>query len=337
MTVNEKKANPLISVIVPIYRVEPFLRRCVDSILAQMYQPLEIILVDDGSPDRCGIICDEYAEANQNIHVIHKTNGGLSDARNCGVNQAKGEYIAFVDSDDYISSDYFEYLYALIKKYDAEISMCYKVNTDGNNAEFAQIDKISPEIVLSGIEACKALLDPKQYSHMVTACGKLYKAELVSENPFPVGKIHEDAATTCKYYYSSNKVVLGSRCLYAYYQNKKGIMSSLGDNINYDKIWTYSHRAEFFEDKNELVLAGAAWNLLLDYFLNELKGNRGQYNSYIWELDKKECLPETAKRNIAIYRVSPLLYRICEQVKYMAYLSKYFAKKYYHRIFCTEK
>ena len=112
---------PEISIIVPIYNVEQYLKRCVDSILAQTFKDFELILVDDGSPDSCPFICDEYARIDSRIKVIHKANGGLSDARNAGLEMAMGNYIAFVDSDDWIASDTYEYLYELIKKNKADV------------------------------------------------------------------------------------------------------------------------------------------------------------------------------------------------------------------------
>lgn len=102
---------PTISVIVPVYKVEPYIRKCVDSILGQTFSDIQVILVDDGSPDQCGKICDEYAKQDNRVEVIHKENGGLSDARNAGIPYAKGEYIIFLDSDDYIENDMFEYMY----------------------------------------------------------------------------------------------------------------------------------------------------------------------------------------------------------------------------------
>ena len=114
--------NELVSVVVPVYKVEPYLERCIRSIIGQTYENLEIILVDDGSPDQCGAICDRFAQEDTRIKVYHKPNGGLSDARNYGVNRASGTYIAFIDSDDYISPHYIEYLYQLMVKYDADVS-----------------------------------------------------------------------------------------------------------------------------------------------------------------------------------------------------------------------
>ena len=119
---NESKQKPLVSVIVPIYNVEQYLRRCIDSVLAQTYTNYELILVDDGSPDACGKICDEYAARNPKIKVIHQKNQGLSAARNNAVPKSNGEYITFIDSDDFVSKDYLQYLVSLIQKYDAQIS-----------------------------------------------------------------------------------------------------------------------------------------------------------------------------------------------------------------------
>ena len=121
---------PLISVIIPIYNVEKYLRECLDSVLAQTYKNLEIILIDDGSPDNCGKICDEYAAKDNRIKVIHQINQGVSAARNAGLDAARGEYIGFVDSDDYIKPDMYEYLYALISKDNADMAMCNVIQTD---------------------------------------------------------------------------------------------------------------------------------------------------------------------------------------------------------------
>ena len=117
-------SKPLLSIIVPVYNVEKYIERCIKSILNQSFTNFELILVDDGSPDNCGKICDEYKKKDSRIKVIHKKNGGLSDARNAGIERAKGEYIAFVDSDDFINKYMYEILYKNAKKWDADISIC---------------------------------------------------------------------------------------------------------------------------------------------------------------------------------------------------------------------
>lgn len=249
--------NPLISIIIPVYNVEKYLERCVRSVRVQTYRNLEIVLIDDGSPDCCGEMCDNLALQDNRICVYHKTNGGLSDARNFGVEKSHGEWIAFVDSDDYIASNYIEYLYTLLEKNDADISACRMITTTLDNVQFNEHTRGLSESVMTGKTACMELFGTLHVT-LVTAWGKLYKRELVEKYPFPVGKKHEDEATTCKYYYEAKKVVLGSEHLYAYYQNPEGIMHTLGADINYDMIWSLEHRALFFESVNEENLTKAA-------------------------------------------------------------------------------
>ena len=147
---------PIISVIVPVYKVEPYLARCVDSILAQTYTDFELILVDDCSPDNCGAMCDAYAEQDKRIRVIHKKNGGLSDARNVGIEFAKGDYITFIDSDDLVHPQTFELLMQSLKKSEAEISMCgFQRFTDA--IPCSHISAEDSWRVISGREACKEM------------------------------------------------------------------------------------------------------------------------------------------------------------------------------------
>ena len=145
----------LITVIVPVFKVEKYLEKCVKSICCQTYKNLEIILVDDGSPDNCGKMCDKYAKSDKRIKVIHKENGGLSDARNAGIKMATGKYIAFVDSDDYVSNDYIEYMYKILKKENAKISICelqivWKNTTIENNKE-NKVQKLTSKQALENL------------------------------------------------------------------------------------------------------------------------------------------------------------------------------------------
>jgi len=135
--VPELEDIPLISIIVPVYKVEQYLHRCVDSILSQTYDNFELILIDDGSPDGCPAICDEYTKNDSRVHVIHQVNQGLAEVRNVGVKQAHGEYIAFIDSDDFVSPNYIETLYSGVVDYDADISIC----------SFSKVRSISNEVI----------------------------------------------------------------------------------------------------------------------------------------------------------------------------------------------
>jgi glycosyltransferase involved in cell wall biosynthesis len=178
----------LISVIVPIYKVEKYLKKCIDSIINQTYRNLEIILVDDGSPDRCGEICDDYKLKDERVVVIHKENGGLSDARNVGLDIAKGNYIMFVDSDDYIAENMVYKLYSSLKENNADMSLCTYVFVE-EQYNFASPIK---DEVISGIDAIRKMLLLKNGGRYTNACCKLYKSELFEIIRFPLGKVHED-------------------------------------------------------------------------------------------------------------------------------------------------
>ena len=184
--------NDLISIIVPIYKVEQYLERCVDSIINQTYQNLQIILVDDGSPDNCGLICDRYAENDSRITVIHKPNGGLSDARNCGLDKAIGDYIFFIDADDWIPIDALENLFMRFSMYCVDIVAGSSVDVVDNNGKCEHKRysvSLGTEQLLDKHEAMK---DNLMYGW--AAWNKLYRSELFKDIRFPKGIINEDEA-----------------------------------------------------------------------------------------------------------------------------------------------
>ena len=179
----------LISVVVPIYKVEKYLPLCVDSILRQSYKEIEVILVDDGSPDLCPEICDSYAKKDKRVRVIHKKNGGLSDARNAGIEQSKGKLICFIDSDDYISTTYLEDLLDCMRKYDADFSLCgFSRITD--NGEILETDKLENG-ALTPNEYWKSVYSAHSVSYVV-AWNKLYKKKLFNQVKYTKGRVNED-------------------------------------------------------------------------------------------------------------------------------------------------
>ncbi|BDP46005.1 glycosyltransferase family 2 protein [Enterococcus faecium] len=186
---------------VPVYNVEKYLKKCVDSILGQTFTDFESLLIDDGSTDNSGSICDELAKTDNRIKVIHKENGGLSDARNIGIEVAKGDFIGFIDSDDYIDEDMYAFLYNNILKYDAELSMCgiYDVH---KNKEIKKLTPFSQLVTKS--EAIELVLDGKLV--VANAVSKLYKKELFENVRYPKGKIAEDAAVILKIINQCNKI-----------------------------------------------------------------------------------------------------------------------------------
>jgi len=209
---------PVISVIVPVYKVEPYLRRCIDSILFQTFTDFDLILVDDGSPDNCGTICDEYARKDNRVQVIHQENGGLSAARNAGIEwsfaHSDSEWITFIDSDDWIHKLYLESLYNASNSCDTAISACNYLETQNN-----EIDDISK------ITAKKCRTNEYWKSPMLAtvAWGKLYRKDCFINVRFPVGRIHEDEYTTYKVLFEHEYVSVIDQPLYVYYQNMEGI------------------------------------------------------------------------------------------------------------------
>lgn len=204
---------PLVSVIVPCYNVEQYLPQCIDSILYQTYRNLEVWLVDDGSPDRCGEICDEYAKKDARIKVINKKNGGLADARNVALDVMTGEYVVFVDSDDYISPTHIEGLYHLIENYGADVS----VNTFCSFYEGSSPNpspKSTKDWVLDGLHAAEIMFYQEHFD--TTAWGKMYKASLFDGIRYPQGLLFEDLPTTYRLLLRANKVVFNDEQSYFY-------------------------------------------------------------------------------------------------------------------------
>ncbi len=212
--------SALISVIIPIYKVEEYLDECVCSVVNQTYTNLEIILVDDGSPDNCQQMCDEWACKDSRIKVIHKANGGLSDARNAGIDAATGEYIAFVDSDDFIRPDMLERLHAASVKESADIAAC-GILTCGGAKQTAWGCR---DFAGSSEQILALLYDDTAYP--VAAWNKLYRSSCWKVLRFPVGKICEDAFTTYQVIHGASRIVMLPEALYCYRIRPGSIMTS---------------------------------------------------------------------------------------------------------------
>lgn len=231
-----------ICIIVPVYNVEAYLSRCVDSLLAQTFADFELVLVDDGSPDLCGAMCDDYAKRDRRIHVIHKSNGGLSDARNSGIDWAfrcsDSEWIGFVDSDDWVDDRYLEALLNAATVGHADVAVCHFAVSNGEP--------------LQGGEITSALWTPQALSQQprsidTVAWGKLYKKQYFQNIRFPVGRIHEDAFTTYKVLYQLERIAVIDQPLYAYYQNDAGIMRSKWTPKHIDGLDALEQQMDFFE------------------------------------------------------------------------------------------
>ncbi len=211
--------SELISIIVPVYKVEKYLSKCLDSIISQTYKNLEIILVDDGSPDSSGKICDEYAIKDQRIQVIHKENGGVATARNCALDIAKGEYIGFVDSDDWIEPDMYEFLINNIKKYNADISMCGE--TIYENGEIS-VNKADGSVVEMDCNMAKK--ETVIGGSMGLIWNKIYKKSVVENVRFsPEYGCSEDLLFVYQCVANSSKILLDNQSKYSYFRREGGI------------------------------------------------------------------------------------------------------------------
>lgn len=250
----------LISIIVPVYNVEQYLEKCVKSIIGQTYENIEIILIDDGSEDESGKICDKLKLIDNRIKVIHKENGGLSDARNVGLKIAKGEYIGFVDSDDYIKEDMFETLYNLNKKYNSEISIVsyYEIYKDKliavrESEEVKQFDKI---------EAIKELLKDRNIQSY--AWNKLFKKELFNNLEFPTNKNFEDIATTLLLFEKSKKVVLLEQPKYYYVRRDNSIVGVKNYKTYKDYLDVIYDKYMYLDGKYEGLDLYNAYNFIIN-------------------------------------------------------------------------
>ncbi len=232
----------LISVIVPIYNVEKYLDRCVKSIVDQTYTNLEIILVDDGSPDNCPAMCDAWAARDSRIKVIHKQNGGLSDARNAGLKIATGEFISFIDSDDWIDLDFYQILYSTSIETNSEIVACELLEVYDEKSSHIRYDGnvecYTPE------EALSTLIEGKIFKAI--ACNKLYKKQLLIGEHFERGVLHEDEFFTYRILAKANNLAFVNKQLYFYYQRSGSITNQITAK-HFAALNAYKERLEFFK------------------------------------------------------------------------------------------
>lgn len=270
-----------ISVVIPIYKVEEYLNRCVESVVNQTYQNMEIILVDDGSPDNCPKLCDEWAKKDERIKVIHKENGGLSDARNAGMDEMSGEYVFFVDSDDWIHKDTLKILMMFLNNHDVDIVECKALPT---STEVADVQMDVEKIVLSVLDtkgAMAALLRDKPLRQ--TVWNKLYKRNIVDGIKFEVGKYHEDEFWTYQVFDRAEKILFADVELYYYYQRQDSIMGQAFSLKRLDAIEGRYRRLEMFKEKYPALVSEAKENLMfliMYYGQQALRTNSGQTVEY---------------------------------------------------------
>lgn len=284
-------AEVLVSIIVPVYKVETELGRCIQSILCQTYKNLEIILVDDGSPDNCPELCDRYAKIDSRIRVIHKKNGGLSDARNAGLDIAKGKFLSFIDSDDWVSENFIECLVRNIVETDSDIAICGYAMVHENGRQRHYGTKESREI-LEHEQAISALFGQLKFGCMI--CTKIYRAELFEGIRFPKGKIYEDIAVSLPLFDRSKRCVIINDKLYNYFQRKGSIVNSKFDERKLDMLeyvqnmidYSYRHGHKYDIEAEAFYLKALMANYLQVYNDNNLE-NKKKWGVYLKNEIKK--------------------------------------------------
>lgn len=233
-----------LTIIVPVYNTEKYLAQCVESLLAQNLKDIQILLVDDGSTDKSGKICDSYSKIDRRIQVIHKENGGLSDARNAGMEQAEADYLGFVDSDDYVEPDFFRRLYEEIKESGADLAAAgiRQVEEGGKVTATRCVEKAA---TLDRHDGLKELFFSKRISNSV--CNKIFKKELFQGITFPVGKLYEDEYVTYRLFERASKVRLITDVFYFYRSNPKSITHSPFSEREFDRIYASELKLKFCE------------------------------------------------------------------------------------------
>lgn len=263
----------IISIIIPIYNVEKYLPKCIESILNQSLKEIELILVDDGSLDNSGNICDQYAKLDSRIKVIHKANGGVSSARNIGVKASSGQYIGFVDPDDYIDKDMYSKLYELCIKSKSDIAIC-KLGREINGNIINKNDK-ETELELSNLEGMRELFKGELYRFSL--CNKLFKRKCFEGVIFPDGRIHEDLSTTYKLFASSNRSIYTSYMGYIYVKRENSILTStynekrLQSFIGWDEILQFIIN-NYSEIMDQVIATFTYWCMdNIAYIFNQVK------------------------------------------------------------------
>jgi len=274
--------SDLISVIIPVYKVEKYLEKCVLSVINQTYKNIEIILVDDGSPDCSGQMCDKFADMDEQIKVIHKENGGLSDARNAGLEVARGEYIGFIDSDDWIEADMYESLLSALIETQSDIAICC-INVVRKDRNFPQ--NIGHTRIFNGEKALYELINDSVINNYVV--NRLYKAELFREVRFPKGRVFEDVLTMYRIFENISKAVYINKIGYNYLRREDSILGTCPAKLDIDFLIAHQERFMVLEGTHPELRC-----LLLKKYVEALWRMRSKFlsednNDLAYEIKKK--------------------------------------------------
>lgn len=300
-----------ISIIVPVYKVENYLNRCVSSILAQTFTDFELILVDDGSPDNCPAMCDTWMGRDKRVYVIHQKNVGLSAARNAGIDwtfsNSDSKWLTFIDSDDWIHPKYLEVLLQGVLKNDTEICSCDFVRTEG------EILEVNESLMRASIWNTEDYFI-RRNANAITAWGKLYKKKLFEEIRYPRGRIYEDGATTYRILFKVNEISVVEYPLYHYYINRDGITQAKWSIKCLDGLLNYEEQQVFFEQKqNQRLISFVNEGYKQSIAMNVVAASA---NRCYWQLPKKY--------RVGFWKAVRILQKSWGVDRYEAYVVQYY-------------
>lgn len=320
-----ERESILVSIIIPIYNVKPYLKRCIDSVLQQTYENLEVILVDDGSTDGCAEICDDYEAEDRRVRVIHKVNGGLSDARNYGMEAASGEYIFFLDSDDWIRADCIKILLTYAREKSADVAITdYMVIQEGKRKKISE-KPVNRAIVFEKEEAMESLLYQRQFT--TSAWGKLYKIAVIKEKRFPVGKLFEDVETVFMIIESAARVVMVDAVLYYYFKRNDSITKGKFDIKKMDYVETcknlYHHVSEKYPHLKGAALSRLLWSeIYVIVHMDDIRQYRTEYDR-LWKHIKENRYAVICDEKSSLK---------CRMVNVLSYMGSNLLTKTFHLI-----
>ena len=293
----------LISVIVPVYKVEAYLHRCIDSILGQTFSDFELILVDDGSPDGCGAICDGYAARDSRVRVLHQENRGVSAARNKGVGIAAGEYVTFVDGDDWIAPEYLEILYSNARRFRAEVSVCDTKWVEVYPAASAEFPNNS-----RGFDRREAIREYglKSFNKFVLVAGKLIHREILRRHPFPEDRrVSEDMSVVYRWYFAADRVADSDAALYYYYQHPQSITHAPFDRHKLQCLKAREEMLDFLEQEG----FGDVYGVFLHQYLQQAAWQYEQFRDVLCDAQTasqiREKLRSRIRRDRRTYDITP--------------------------------
>ncbi len=313
----------MISVIVPVYNVAPYLPRCIDSILAQSFGDFELLLIDDGSTDASGAICDEYARKDKRIKVFHKESGGPSAARNYGMEHARGDYIGFIDSDDYVGTDYLKILFEMMQGDNIAISQIRVVSTASETMKFTASE--DRRLVFDAKEEFKAMMLARDFG--VSANGKLYRREVFDGHSFPVGKVYEDLDTVPYLIEAGKNYAYSSSVQYYYYQRQGSIMHSISP-IKIDHWLEGIDKLYKFCSATHPELVDCVLCRFVNFAFSTIVNNLFEYDDYAFQANqfkfrtkqywkgawKNPCLTKKERFRTVLFLVDVRLYRLFRMV-----------------------